>query len=54
MSYSIYNLYSHKLNKGEILCKIRLYKLEHITKKGRKCVMMITFSKPGFMESKVK
>ena len=54
MSYSIYDLYSHELNKGEHLCKIVLYEFEHLTKKGGKCVIMISFSELGFMGSKVK
>jgi len=31
MSYAVYDLYSHKLNKGELLSKILLYEFEHIT-----------------------
>jgi len=54
MSYPIYDLYSHELNKCELLSKILLYEFEHITKKGGKCVIMISFSQPGFMGSKAK
>jgi len=54
MSYSFYDLYSHDLNKGELLSKILLYELEYITKKGGKCVIMTSFSQPDFMGSKVK
>jgi len=54
MPYPFYVLYSHQLNKGELLSKILLYKLEHITKKGGKCVIMISFSQQGFMGSKAK
>jgi hypothetical protein len=46
--------YSYELNKGELLSKILLYELEHITKKGGKFVTMISFSQPGFMGSKAK
>jgi len=31
MSYLYYDLYSHELNKGELLSKILQYELEHIT-----------------------
>jgi len=51
MSYPIYDLYSDELNKGELLSKILLYKFQHITKKGGMCVLMISISQPGFMES---
>jgi len=54
MLYPFYDLYSHGLNKGELLSKILLYELEHITKKGGKCVILISLSQPGFMGSKVK
>jgi len=46
--------YSYELNKGELLSKILLYELEHITKTGGKCAIMISFSQPGFMGSKAK
>ena len=49
MPYLFYDLYSHELNKGELLSKILLYELEHITKKCGKCVIMISCSQPGFM-----
>jgi hypothetical protein len=54
MSYPFYDLYSYELNEGELLSKILLYELEHITKKGGKCVTMICSSQPGFMGSKAK
>jgi hypothetical protein len=54
MSYPFYDLYSHELNKGELRSKILLYKFEHITKKGGKCLIMISFSQLGFMRSKGK
>ena len=54
MSYPFCDLYSHELNKGERLSKILLYELEHIPKKGGKCVIMISVSQPGFMGSKEK
>ena len=54
MSYPIYDLYSHELNKVKLLSRILLYQLEHITKKDGKCVIMISFSQPGFMGSKTK
>jgi len=49
MSYPIYDLYSQEPKKDELLSKVLLYELEHITKKGRKWVIMISFSHPGFM-----
>jgi len=54
MPYPFYDFYSHELNKGELLSKILLYELEHMIKKGWKCVSMICFSQPGFMGSKAK
>jgi len=54
MPYPFYDLYSHELNKEELLSKILLYKLEHITKKCGKCVIVISFSQSGFMVSKAK
>jgi hypothetical protein len=54
MSYPFYDLYSHELNKGQLLSKILLYELEHITKKGGKFVTMISFSQLRFMGSKAK
>ena len=47
-----YNLYSHEPNKGELLSKFLVYEFEHITKKGRMCVTMISFSQPGFMDQR--
>ena len=54
MPYPFYDLYSHELNKGEPLSRILLYQMEHITKKGGKCVIMIFFSQLGFMGTKAK
>jgi len=54
MSYPFYGLYIHEPNKGDLLSKILVYELEHITKKGRMCVIMISFSHAGFMGSKVR
>jgi len=51
MPYPFYDLYSHELNKGELLSNILLYELEHITKKGGMCVIMISGSQPGFVGS---
>jgi len=47
-----YDLYSHEPNKGELLSKFLVYELEHITKKDRMCMIMISFSQPGFMDQK--
>jgi len=54
MPYPFHGLYSHELNKGELLSKMLLYELEHMTKKGGKCVIMISLSLPGFMGSMAK
>ena len=54
MSNPLYDLYSHELNNGELLSKFLVYKFEHIRKKGRMCVIMISISQPGFMRSKVQ
>jgi len=54
MPYPFYDLYSLELKKGELLSKILLYEWEHITKKGGKCEIMISFSQPGFLGSKAK
>ena|SRR5882757_2259297 len=43
MSYPFYDLYSHEPNTGELLSKIVVYEFEHITKKGRMCVIIISF-----------
>ena len=53
-SYPIYHLHSHELNKGELVSKILLDDLEHITKKGRMCVIMISYSLLGLMGSQAK
>jgi len=52
MSNPFYDLYSHEPNKGELLSKFLVYESEHITKKGRMCVIMIYFSQPGFMDQR--
>jgi hypothetical protein len=52
MSNPIYELYSHEPNKGELLSNFLVYELEHITKKDRMCVTMISFSQPGFMDQR--
>jgi len=52
MSNPFYDLYSHEPNKGELLSKFLVYEFEHITKKGRMCVIMISFSQPGFMDQR--
>jgi len=43
MSYPFYDLYSYEQNKGELLSKILVYEFEHITKKGRTCVLCFLF-----------
>jgi len=52
MSNPFYVLYSHEPNKGELLSKFLVYEFEYITKKSRMCVIMISFSQPGFMDQK--
>jgi len=52
MSNPFYDLYCHEPNKGELLSNILLYEFEHITKKGRMCVPMISLSQPGFMDQR--
>jgi len=52
MSDPFYDFYSHDPNKGELLSKLLVYELEHITKKGRMCVIMISFSQLGFMDQR--
>jgi hypothetical protein len=54
MSYPFHDIYSHEQKNGELLSKILLYSLEHITKKREKCVILITFSELDFMGSKAK
>jgi len=54
MSYPFYDLYSHEPNNGEFPSKILVYEFEHLTKKGRMCVIMNSFSQPGFMGSKLR
>jgi len=52
MSNPFYDLYSHESNKGELLSKFLVYEIEHIPKKGRMCMIMISFSQPGFMDQR--
>jgi len=52
MSNPFYDLYSHELKKGELLSKFPVYEFEHITKKDRMGVIMISFSQPGFMDQR--
>jgi len=54
VSYPFNDLYSHEPNRGELLSMIVVYEFEHITKTGRICVFMISFSQPGFLGSKVQ
>jgi hypothetical protein len=42
-----YDLHRHDPNKGEHLSRFLVYKFELITKKGRMCVIMISFSQLG-------
>jgi len=53
-SYPCCDHYCHEPNKGELLFKILVYEFEHMTKNGRMCVIMISFSQPGFMGAKVQ
>ena len=50
MSNPFFDLYSHEPNKGELLSQFLVYEFEHITKKGRMCVIMISFSQPRVMD----
>jgi hypothetical protein len=52
MSYPFYDRYRHEPNNGELVSKILLYELEHITKNGGMCVIMISSPQPCFMGSK--
>jgi len=54
ISYPFHDIYSHELNKDETVSMILVYEFEHITRKGRMCLNMISFSQPGFMGSKMK
>jgi len=54
MSYPFYDLYNHVPETGELLSKILANKFEHITKKGGMYVIIVSFSQPGFMGSKVQ
>ena len=52
MSNPFYDLHSHEPNKGELLCKFLIYEFEHIPKKDRMCVIINSFSQPGFMDQR--
>jgi len=52
MSNPFYDLYRHEPNKDELQSKLLVYEFEHITMEGRICVIMISFSKPGFMDQR--
>jgi hypothetical protein len=52
MSNPFYDLHCHEPNKGELLSEFLVYEFEHITKKGRMCVIMISFSQPGSMDQR--
>jgi len=52
MSNPFYDLYCHEPNEGELQFKFLVYEFEHITKKGRMSVIMISFSPPGFMDQR--
>jgi hypothetical protein len=54
MSCPLNELYSHEPNKGELVSKMLVYEVKHITRKGRMCVLMIAVSQPGCMEAKVQ
>jgi len=43
MSYPFYDLYSYEPNKGELVSKILVYEFEHLTKKGRTCMLWFLF-----------
>jgi hypothetical protein len=52
MSNPFYDLYSHEPIIGELLCEFLVYKFEHLTKKGRMCLTMISFCEPGVMDQR--
>jgi hypothetical protein len=52
MSNPFYDFYSHESNKGEFLSRFLRYEFEQITKNGRICVIMISFSQPGFIDQR--
>jgi hypothetical protein len=52
MSNPFYVLYSHEPNNGELQSKFLVYEFEHITMKGRTCVIVISISQPGFMHQR--
>ena len=52
MSNPFCDRYSHEPNKGELLSKLLVYEFEHITKKGRMCVRMISFSQLSFRDQR--
>jgi hypothetical protein len=43
-------LYSHQLNTGELLSVFVVFEFQHQPKNARMCVIMISFSQPGFMD----
>ena len=51
-SNPLYDLYSQEPNTGELLSKFLVCEFEQIPKKGRMCVIMISFSQPGFMDQR--
>jgi len=54
MSYPFHDPYSDEQNRGELISKIQVYEFEHITKTGGMCVIMMSLSQLGFIESKVQ
>ena len=52
MSNSLYDIYSHEPNNGELLSKFLVSEFEHGTKKGRMCVIVICFSRSGLMDQR--
>jgi hypothetical protein len=54
ISDPFYDLTSHETNSGELESQILEYEFEHIKKKVWMYVIMISFSQPGFMGSKMQ
>jgi hypothetical protein len=52
MSNPFYDLYGHELNTGVLLSMFLVYEFEHTTKRCRMCVIMISFSEPGFRDQR--
>jgi hypothetical protein len=44
---------SHEPNRGELLSKFLVYEFEHITKKGRMCVIMVSLSQLDFIDRRI-